>query len=856
MPYLFGLLLTVQNASLFTSLANLQHESVQQFLQLTHLTQAHLETLIASIGRFFIVLLFVELIVNAFSLLNAKHLITDRFAHKQLVKLTALLIISPFIADLGSGEWARDLPFILPSVIAIITTLLSQGALWAFVFMITGVLLDAIKGQAPAGWLIFEHAKKGRINGMIYSAILMSMIQFIYLYSNAELIQSLFAKAMFPLIIISLAIAYPLIKTIIESFDGSAVPFKTRAKESYQNSVLYTRGAVVGLGLALAIQLQLSEASTANRIFYGLAVGAIAFAGVNLLFDLKSGGTKKWRNYLIAAIQGGFIAGGICFYLDSAQIPVIFERFNAYNVFGSEPKAYAFTNLLSNWGQISLADYSGGSKLLYNQALHGVIGWGVAAWLFAVNQSLLTALFKRDLIHIKRLASRQGMIELAEGTIRVLRWGLWMSPIIFTFLRQMSEATWYNQDGAIHTLFCIGANLGMAPEAFHDWSLEIFMWIMAYEGFRILIWLDHMGLRVATLVNLSFIGMDDLDNRFSRFIDKTGLAGSVIPEGVKRFMTWAPLLIPFYIPKSGDDWNYAWNTALGIKEASRPIIAPLFAGQAKGALIVAALLLTITFIILSLKQVVKSKSFSLSNQRFQISFKNGFLRSNMHGTNVQVDVTRRANNKHTELNSPKFFVSDNHHSIQLIDNSSKPQFDGHSLRFTQSDNSLEAQLKITIPVKSDPVAFWDLTLTNKSQSTRDFRLIPSIEWSLDNTKEDLLRVQENRQSQEMIMAPGSKALYTLQPTSGMVGFIASQTAPNGLLGEKHKFNVNSLANQKFDSPEAQRHWYSDPSAALLVSAQLKPGETKTFRFLVGCGHYEAEAINLVKSYLPTPINMK
>ena len=33
---------------------------------------------------------------------------------------------------------------------------------------------------------------------------------------------------------------------------------------------------------------------------------------------------------------------------------------------------------------------------------------------------------------------------------------------------------------------------------------------------RILIWLDHMGLRVATLVNLSFLGMDKLEQRLAR----------------------------------------------------------------------------------------------------------------------------------------------------------------------------------------------------------------------------------------------------------------------------------------------------------------------------------------------------
>ena len=41
---------------------------------------------------------------------------------------------------------------------------------------------------------------------------------------------------------------------------------------------------------------------------------------------------------------------------------------------------------------------------------------------------------------------------LVENMIGVLRWGLWMSPIINSFLRPMAEPTWYNQDGAIRLI--------------------------------------------------------------------------------------------------------------------------------------------------------------------------------------------------------------------------------------------------------------------------------------------------------------------------------------------------------------------------------------------------------------------
>ena len=102
----------------------------------------------------------------------------------------------------------------------------------------------------------------------------------------------------------------------------------------------------------------------------------------------------------------------------------------------------------------------------------------------------------------------------------------------------------------------------MTPEAFRAWSLHVFIDLLAYDAVRILIWLDHMGLSVATLVNLSFLGMDKLEQRLARLLAPAATA-RCIPEGVKRFTTWGPLLIPFYIPR-GKDWDYAWSTAEAI----------------------------------------------------------------------------------------------------------------------------------------------------------------------------------------------------------------------------------------------------------------------------------------------------
>ena len=56
-----------------------------------------------------------------------------------------------------------------------------------------------------------------------------------------------------------------------------------------------------------------------------------------------------------------------------------------------------------------------------------------------------------------------------------------------------------------------------------------------------------MGLRVATLVNLSFLGMDRLEQRLARFLAPAATA-RCIPEGVKRFTTWGAAADPLLHP--------------------------------------------------------------------------------------------------------------------------------------------------------------------------------------------------------------------------------------------------------------------------------------------------------------------
>ena len=210
-----------------------------------------------------------------------------------------------------------------------------------------------------------------------------------------------------------------------------------------------------------------------------------------------------------------------------------------------------------------------GTRLFFNESLSGVINWAIAAPLFSINFFMLAALFQRSLSPLKQLFSPQGLVGLVEQAVRVLRWGLWMAPVINTFLRQSPDPAWYNQDGAVRSGAATLAQMFLPDGSFRAWSLSAFTGLLAYDWLRVIIWFDHMGLRVATLVNLTFIGGDRLDERAARF---TGHAGRtrVIPEGIRRFATWAPLLIPFYIPK-GPAWDQAWTGAEAIRNTAPPL---------------------------------------------------------------------------------------------------------------------------------------------------------------------------------------------------------------------------------------------------------------------------------------------
>jgi len=102
-----------------------------------------------------------------------------------------------------------------------------------------------------------------------------------------------------------------------------------------------------------------------------------------------------------------------------------------------------FIRWFSKWGHISSALTPAGVKLLFNEALKGVIGWGVAAWLFAVNRSFSPRCSNATTARSGGCFPARASPKLTENTDSGPALGeLWMAPIIFTFLKQMSVPTW------------------------------------------------------------------------------------------------------------------------------------------------------------------------------------------------------------------------------------------------------------------------------------------------------------------------------------------------------------------------------------------------------------------------------
>ena len=158
------------------------------------------------------------------------------------------------------------------------------------------------------------------------------------------------------------------------------------------------------------------------------------------------------------ALLGGFIGAAIGFYFDATQVAVVSTKFHRYLDRRARRRSRSTSiPLLSKWGFIDLGTVDRRRRACCSpRRWPASSSWSIPAWLFAINRTFLAAYFHRETAPITgALHPRRAGRSSTQNMIEVLRWGLWMSPIIKSFLRPMGEPTWYNQDGAIRTLVAI-----------------------------------------------------------------------------------------------------------------------------------------------------------------------------------------------------------------------------------------------------------------------------------------------------------------------------------------------------------------------------------------------------------------
>ncbi|WP_036280859.1 GH36-type glycosyl hydrolase domain-containing protein [Methylocystis sp. ATCC 49242] len=538
------------------------------------------------IGRTFVLFLLNEAVVVGVPLALGRFLPRQWRPHGILFAAAFLASLTPFVATAVSAFLTPYLPAPFAAFAATVMEALAQGGLWGETYLVTQALAGLLRATPSLSVVVYHDWKVGAEKGAVYGFVYMALLLAVGLVVSFPPAVSLI-KLSGPLGAALIGAAtYPLVRTIVESTD-STLPFVGRLEEAYLRPSNFARGLVAGAGVGVALMIDLPAMSGWDRFLFGVVVGALAYAGVDAAFDLRALTQRRrqhfrsWRVYSLGAMLGGVVAGSVAWYLDTGQIQTIVGKFFAYVSIdyaadGRPVYAYIVRPLFSKWGATDLGLVDGGVRLLYDESLSGVIQWVFAAPLFSINFFFLSALVQRSLSPLRQLASWEGLEMLVDNAVRVLRWGLWMAPVIYSFLKASPEPAWYNQDGLIRTGVATWMSYILPDNEFRAWSLDIFTALLAYDVLRVLIWFDHMGLRVATLVNFSFVGGDLLDERAARFVGKEQVSRA-IPEGIRRFGTWAPLLLPFYIPQ-GSNWDKAWTGAEQMAQTRPPSYTYLVGG--------------------------------------------------------------------------------------------------------------------------------------------------------------------------------------------------------------------------------------------------------------------------------------
>ena len=385
-----------------------------------------------------------------------------------------------------------------------------------------------------------------------------------------------------------------------------------------------------------------------------------------------------------------------------------------------------------------------------------------------------------------------------------------------------------------------------------------------------------MGLRVATLVNLSFLGGDRADEAAARFIGHNGRTRA-IPDGIRRFGTWAPLLIPFYIPR-GAEWDKAWTGAETLGHGGAPMPdAVKTLGFAYGAAIAAMAAAGVAAVV---REWAKSgppapwldgAPLELARRPDRFAFNNGavgfeILRDGRGAGFVMgaergggpIDLFRRPLDP-LQARGHFFYVSEDGEPPWSIGfeparragdyRIEEPGF--NRLAIVNALNGVEARMEIA-PDPRGAVLSWRVRLENKSGRPRRLRLTSFCEIAGHETAayaKDLdfagMHVEtvfvrplnailaRNRLLRSARAGRGETSFFAVKPGLGveLVGYEDSRIR---FIGEGSLLRPTGCEPWRWRKLDDEgKVWPFDPAASFTLEATLAPGAAAEAEFIVG-----------------------
>ena len=128
---------------------------------------------------------------------------------------------------------------------------------------------------------------------------------------------------------------------------------------------------------------------------------------------------------------------------------------------------------------------------------------------------------------------------------------------------------------------------------------------------------------------------------------------------------------------------------------------------------------------------------------------------------------------------------------------------GDCLRISNTENGLRTTIEITLPGTDERAELWTITVENPSSVARAIKVVPYLEWVLNNPDADRNHTQYNRLFAEIEYVSTLQGMLAWDKHSRAMGLLASDRRRRGSC---HHGSISSAAVGGSGRPGCWRHW--------------------------------------------------